>query len=85
MNFDFASGSDGLHLQFSINTKSSDAARIFAPSVNQYLSGLTSSPKADGQSVVAENTRSKVDDTRVILVTHLPRAGLDSLLAKNAQ
>ena len=85
VDFIFLSGKDGLRLETSVNTDSEKAAQILGNSFAAYLTDISSRPHFRAQKLVAENTKSKVEDSHVLLVTHLPRAGLDSLLAKDVK
>ena len=42
-------------------------------------------PKNTADSLISKNTQITWENNQVIVITRLPRAGLDSLLAKNAQ
>ena len=68
------------HFEIEISSKNGKIAHSFADLIGRYLSQSVSSAKTQAQKIVVENTKSKVDDTKILLVTHLPRASIDELL-----
>lgn len=74
------------NFEFEVTNKNGKIARSFVDSINAYLLQSELSAKTKEQKIVVENTKSKVDDIKILLATHLPRASIDELLAKkNAQ
>jgi hypothetical protein len=82
ITFKFSIENKSFNLETEINNKSEETARSFAAIIDAYLARTESSFKTKAQKIVVENTDSKVDDTKILLVTHLPRASIDELLAK---
>jgi hypothetical protein len=86
ITFKFLVENKSFNIETQINLKTDEAAQSFANLINTYLSQIESSASKTRTKVVAENTKSKVDAATVLLVTNLPRASIDSLLAeKDAQ
>jgi len=86
VTFKFSIEHKGFDLETAINLKSGENARAFLALLDAYLLRINSSTKTKELKIVVENTKSKVDGTRLLLVTHLPRASIDELLAqKDAQ
>jgi len=81
VSFRFLVESKSFNVETQINLKSDEAAQSFAGLIEAYLSQASSFSKS-GAKIIAENTKSKADGTAVLLVTHLPRASIDDLLAK---
>lgn len=79
--------SDGSLLQFraSIATADNVGARRLYDELTDFLRSLSKNSRSAGVKKIAEKTTSEVDDVKVILVTRLPRAALDTLLAKDAK
>lgn len=84
---DYKLFSNGTEFKFevSIAATDEDGAKRLGSQIAEYLVRTSKDSKSVGTRIVAENTTSKVDDVKVILVTNLPRAALDSLLAKDAK
>ncbi|HEY0428881.1 MAG TPA: hypothetical protein VGC76_13955 [Pyrinomonadaceae bacterium] len=82
VTFKFSIENKSFNLETEINTKSGEIAKSFTALIDAYLLRINSSAKTTTQKIVAENTKSKVDDTKILLVTHLPRASIDELLAE---
>jgi len=80
VSFGLSTEQNGLDLSIKFVTKDVDASRVFGEEVARILSqprpGLSVERK-----IVLENSKSKITDNTVILVIHLPRAGLSSLLS----
>lgn len=85
INFDFLVENKSLDITTQINLKSEVAAQTYLALLDAYLSQATTSPKTSGQRIVAENTKSKVDGNKVLLIIHLARASIDLLLASDAK
>jgi len=81
INFNFLVDNKSFNLETQINLKTDEAAQSFANLISTYLSQTESFSKRGGTKIVAENTKSKADGTKVLLVTHLPRASIDALTA----
>ena len=61
-------------------------ARVFADELTNYLAEITSNSKAIKEKIVAENTKITFENDQVFIITNLPRASIDALLAeKDAQ
>ncbi|HEX8250325.1 MAG TPA: hypothetical protein VF599_19280 [Pyrinomonadaceae bacterium] len=84
VNFSFWVENKSLSIEAQINLKTEAAARSFADLIAAYLSQTESLKPGSGTKIIAENTKSKADGTKVLIVTRLPRGSIDSLLAKNA-
>jgi hypothetical protein len=82
VTFKFSIENKNFNLDTEINTKSPDSAKAFGALIDAYLSQNNSSAETTSQKIIAENTKSKVDDTKILLSTHLPRASIDELLAQ---
>ena len=82
ISFKFSIENKNLRIETNINVKNDEAAQSFANLIYTYLSQTQSLKDTTGTKIVAENTKSKADGTNVLLVTNLPRASIDSLLAK---
>lgn len=82
VTFKFSIENKNFNLDIEINNKSGEAAKSFADLIEAYLSQGKSSAITTGRKIVAENTKSKVDDTKILLTTHLPRASIDELIAR---
>jgi hypothetical protein len=82
INFNFLVERKSFNIETQINLKSDEAAQSFANLINSYLSQNESRIDKTETKIVAENTKSKTDGTKVLLVTHLPRASIDALLAE---
>lgn len=86
INFKFSVENKGFNIETQINLKTNETAQSFADLIYTYLSQTESSAKNNNTKIVAENTKSKAHGTKILLVTHLPRASIDALLArKDAQ
>ncbi|HEX8370955.1 MAG TPA: hypothetical protein VF604_20585 [Pyrinomonadaceae bacterium] len=84
VNFSFWVENKSLTIEAQINLKTEAAARSFADLIAAYLSQTESLKLGSGTKIIAENTKSKADGTKVLIATRLPRGSIDSLLAKNA-
>lgn len=82
ISFKFSVENKNLNIETKINLENDEAAQSFANLIYTYLSQTQSLKDTTGTKIVAENTKSKADGTNVLLVTNLPRASIDSLLAK---
>jgi len=82
INIVFASAKSGLKIEFKVNSRDSHSAQQLGNSVAKYFSELSARNLVGKKQLVAENTTSKVEDTKLILSTHLARSSLDSLLGK---
>jgi hypothetical protein len=82
VTFKFAIENKSFTLETQINTKNGKSATAFAVILDAYLAQNASAKATNARKIVAENTSSKVDDTKILLVTHLPRASIDELLAR---
>ena len=67
----------------SIVTKNEKDVFPFFNGLNEYLTRINSSKQAAKYKVVAENTKVTTENNQVFIVTRLPRASIDDLLAKN--
>jgi hypothetical protein len=85
VNFSFWVENKSLSVEAQINLKTDTVALSFADLIAAYLSQTGSLTHESGTKIIAENTKSKADGTKVLIVTRLPRGSIDSLLAtKNA-
>ena len=82
IDFKYSIENKNFDIETRINLKSDAAAHSFGELIASYLSQTASLSKESGVKIIAENTKSKVDGTKVLLVTHLPRASIDALLAE---
>jgi hypothetical protein len=82
ITFKFSIENKNFNLEIEINNRSTEIAKSFGDLIDAYLSQNDSSAKTLAQKIIVENTKSKVDDTKILLVTHLPRASIDELLAR---
>ncbi len=70
----------------SLNENNPKDFQPFATELTNYLTQITSNSKAPKEKLVAENTKITFENNQVFIVTRLPRAAIDELLAnKKAQ
>ncbi len=79
--------SDGslFEVRASVATTDENAANRLHGELANFLESLSKKSKSARVRKIAEKTTSEVDSIKVVLVTHLPRAALDDLLAKDAK
>jgi hypothetical protein len=79
--------SDGSNIRFDITVSTADdgGAKRLNSALSDFLKRIAQDSKSAMARIVAEKTTSEVDNVKVILVTRLPRAALDPLLAKDAK
>ena len=82
----FNRSKDSLLIIIGIEKKSDEEAENFANLYNAaFLVGSCSEYSESKEKVVYQNTRATFKSKQVFIVTRLPRAGLNSLLAKDAK
>ena len=87
-DFDFVFDGGSLEIKAKIGNNNNIAADIekdnlpFLNELNNYLDQITSTKDATKEKIVAENTKVTTENNQVFIVTHLPRASIDELLAK---
>jgi hypothetical protein len=71
--------------QVSIKLASSSTASVLFENLNQAFKRVDAAEFSDRQKVLWENTKLTTTSDQVLIITRLPRAGLDTLLAKSAK
>lgn len=85
VNFRLNTDESEVRIDISIAAKDELGAKRLGEYFSQYLKSVASQSQRPLPVRLSENTRSEVNDVKVILVTRLPRADLDALLAKDAK
>ncbi|HEY0458720.1 MAG TPA: hypothetical protein VGC97_06165 [Pyrinomonadaceae bacterium] len=79
-------GSNGLELKVTLRKESKDSAAQFAGNLTRVFKVKLDQSKSTVDKQIYENTKAHAENNQVFIVTRLPRASIDSLLAeKDAQ
>lgn len=70
-------------LSFVFTKQTPERAQLAAESFNNFLAAVKKSQKNASVLPIYENTKAHTENNQVFIVTRLPRASIDALLAKN--
>lgn len=78
LNFD----NKNVEIKSRIESGNDNNTQVFADSLTNYLTYTISNSKSAKEKIVAENTKITFENNQVFIVTRLPRASIDALLAE---
>ena len=79
LEFSLVSENKTLKLKFELNNEKHSQA--FVNELNSYLGQLSQNPSSAKKKLVAENTKILFENNQVFIITNLPRAAIDDILA----
>lgn len=87
ISFDFSIEDSGISVKTTIHSKTPKENDAFVVEFNDYFARFASatSPLKGKGKVIYDGTKISSANDQIFIVTNLPRAGLDSLLAKDAK
>ncbi len=83
--FAFRLDNNDLNIEVAVKKRSADHANRFLSHLDRAILVFKEQNKAVNFNVIFDATRVASKDDQIFIVTRLPRAGLDALLAKNAK
>ena len=81
LEFNLTSENKSLRLKFELKNENEKSPKVFADELQSNLNQITLKSSLRKKNVVAENTKITFENNQVFIVTNLPRAAIDELLA----
>lgn len=83
--FNFRLDKDAFAIDIAVRRQSPEAARLLAGDLAHTLAALKKAETDSVRQKLYDATRFRSENDQIFVVTHMPRAGLDALLAKDAK
>ncbi len=81
LEFWLSAENKSLNLKFEIKNGSGENASVFADQLTSFLTQISLKSGSTKEKLVAENTKVTFENNQVFIITNLPRASINSLLA----